>query len=366
MGLLAKPSSMQLLIVLSSLLVCAVHIRYINKRSLLGGDHHHHHHHDHEEPSDVYLPPPTEAPEPAEPIETTTLEVVAPADSYLVGDTDADAVETTTLEVEAPADSYLVGDTVADTVELKAGDDAVNTEAPIVETEASAKESEVTVVETEATVDATEAPVIAPKDSYIVEQVAPAETTITDAPKDSHIADTATESTQNTEAETEPPIVAPSDTYLVGSKIESTDTDAPIVTDAPTITDTPIVTDAPIDTDAPVQPKDSYIIDTEPPVDEPSDTYLAAEEEEEKEESNAGNTGTSTISAADEYEPTSSEGAPDDSSSVDETVAPGEENPLSPLHDNSVDEPVVTEDKHASGYWIDVSGDQDILVKYHG
>merc|ERR1719357_1025466 len=111
---------MQLLIVLSSLLVCAVHSRYINKRSLLGGDHHHHH----EEPSDVYLPPPTEAPEPAEPIETTTL------------------------EVEAPADSYLVGDTVADTVELKAGDDAVNTEAPIVETEASAKESEVTVVET--------------------------------------------------------------------------------------------------------------------------------------------------------------------------------------------------------------------------
>merc|ERR1711915_949264 len=264
MGLLAKPSSMQLLIVLSSLLVCAVHSRYINKRSLLGGDHHHHHHHDHEEPSDVYLPPPTEAPEPAEPVETTTLEVVA------------------------PADSYLVGDTVADTVELKAGDDAVNTEAPIVETEASA--------------DATEAPVIAPKDSYIVEQVAPAETTITDAPKDSHIADTATESTQNTEAETEPPVVAPSDTYLVGSKIESTDTDAPIVTDAPTITDTPIVTDAPIvteapiDTDAPVQPKDSYIVDTETPVDAPSDTYLAAEEEEEeKEESNAGNTETSTI-----------------------------------------------------------------------
>merc|ERR1711915_1079031 len=154
MGLLAKPSSMQLLIVLSSLLVCAVHSRYINKRSLLGGDHHHHHHHDHEEPSDVYLPPPTEAPEPAEPIETTTLEVVAPADSYLVGDTD---------------------------------DDAGNTEAPIVESEASAKESEVTVVETEATVDATEAPVIAPKDSYIVEQEVPAETTVTDAPKDSHI-----------------------------------------------------------------------------------------------------------------------------------------------------------------------------------
>merc|ERR1711915_899295 len=176
MGLLAKPSSMQLLIVLSSLLVCAVHSRYINKRSLLGGDHHHHHHHDHEEPSDVYLPPPTEAPEPAEPIETTTLEVVA------------------------PADSYLVGDTVADTVELKAGDDAGNTEAPIVESEASAKESEVTVVETEATVDATEAPVIAPKDSYIVEQEAPAETTVTDAPKDSHIDDAATESTQNNEA----------------------------------------------------------------------------------------------------------------------------------------------------------------------
>merc|ERR1719167_1989112 len=125
---------MQLLIVLSSLLVCAVHSRYINKRSLLGSDHHHHHHHHHdqEEPSDVYLPPPTEAPEPVEP-EATTL-VATP--------------ETTTLEVEAPADSYLVGDTVADTVELKAGDDAVDTEAPIVKTEASAKESEDTVVET--------------------------------------------------------------------------------------------------------------------------------------------------------------------------------------------------------------------------
>merc|ERR1711915_483065 len=134
---------------------------------------------------------------------------------------------------------------------------------------------------------------------------------------------------------------------------------APTITDTPIVTDAPIVTEAPTDTDAPVQPKDSYIVDAEPPVDAPSDTYLAAEEEEEKEESNAGNTETSTISAADEFEPTSSEGAPDDSSSVDET-------PVSPLHDNSVDEPVVTEDKHASGYWIDVSGDQDILVKYHG
>merc|ERR1711915_462274 len=140
---------------------------------------------------------------------------------------------------------------------------------------------------------------------------------------------------------------------------------APTITDTPIVTDAPIVTEAPTDTDAPIQPKDSYIVDTEPPVDAPSDTYLAAEEEEEKEESNVGNTETSTISAADEYEPTSSEGAPDDSSSVDETVAPGEETPVSPLHDNSVDEPVVTEDKPASGYWIDVSGDQDILVKYH-
>merc|ERR1711872_505676 len=73
--------------------------RYISKRSLLGGDHHHHHH---EEPSAVYLPPPGEEegiPELTEPVvETTTVLIVKPPESYLIGDSSDEAGE----EVSVP------------------------------------------------------------------------------------------------------------------------------------------------------------------------------------------------------------------------------------------------------------------------
>jgi len=331
--------------------------RYISKRSLLGGDHHHHHHH-HEEPAGVYLPPPSEEEAVAEVTEklveiTTTVPIVKPAETYL-------------SEEETTSD----GNSVSDVVDFKADEEPavteaaaiepadtyiVETEAPVVETEAPAEETTVAaikaaesyIVETEAPVveteDGTEEPVVEIADTYLVEEE---EVALVEATK-------------------------PAETYLVEEEAKTeehlSETEAPVVETEASNTEAPVAEIA-----------EAYLVGDEPEAVKPAETYLVGEEITNEDDGTDFNTEAPAIEAADVYlvpvESSSDVKQEDKTESVNagsgisseantDLENAAQDEAIEPVI-NSV-EPNIVKETQAEGYWIEVSGDRDVLVKYH-
>ena len=272
----------------------------------------------------MYLPPPSQENAVAEVTEkvveiTTTAPIVKPAESYLIEevatsdvvDLKADEEKTEAAAIE-PADTYIV-ETEAPVIE---------TEAPVEETTVGAiKPAESYIVETEAPVVETEAPLveatvaaIKPAESYIVETETPV--VETEAPL----------------VETTVAAIKPAESYIVE-------------TEAPMVETSSLVSEDISNEDAGAN--------SETPATEAADVYLVPEESSRDikgvDEIEVGNAGSEISSQAN---------ANIENPAKDEDINPDES------IKNSV-EPTVEKQGQAEGYWIEVSGDRDVLVKYH-
>ena len=265
--------------------------------------------------------------------EITTIVPIAavkPAETYLVEDA-------------AASDGEATEDSIPDVVDLKTDEDSsvepeaptiqpveiysveteatlVEVEAPEDETEAPAVETEGPVIGTEVSVSEAEAPAIKPAETYIVET----EATIA-----------------NTEAET----VA----SVVGTEGTVAETEAPAVK----IVETYLVEEEPVAPVEALKPTETYIVEEEittdgEPANEPTDEVAYDTDEIELNAGSDRSVGENT-----EAEGSSVENSPQvEEVKALETVA------------NSV-EPAIVKPNHVEGYWIEVSGDRDVLVKYH-
>ena len=92
---------------------------------------------------------------------------------------------------------------------------------------------------------------------------------------------------------------------------------------------------------------------TEATVIEPADGYLVPEE------NSSGNEG------AEEIEPVNNESeiSAEDNTGSENATQEGNLEGIEAVN-NSI-EPAIVKPKQAEGYWIEVSGDRDVLVKYH-
>ena len=192
---------------------------------------------------------------------------------------------------------------------------------------------EVTV--TEPAVAETEAPAVKPVDSYLV----------------SDVVDVRTDDNKTDEVETEAPVIKPDETYLVEEEIT---TYVPVESEA-------VTTEAAVEA-----------VETEAPAIKPAETYLVAGAQitaSEIEESAAAlnsiveeevlNEELTTQQAQqnEEANPIENASAPEEEVLAIETVS----NPL-----ELVEVETLIQTKPSNGYWIEVSGDKDALVQYHG
>merc|ERR1712106_122849 len=212
--------------------------------------------------------------------------------------------ETTTAAPVAavkPAETYLVE-------EEATVPDVVETEAPVVQ-------SEEPVVETEA-------PVVKPSETYIVD-------TVTEIP---------VVETETPLIVTEAPVIKPVDTYIVENE------------------EVVVVTEAPV-----VKPAETYIVETEAPVAE-----TEASEVDLSTEARLGEPIGDTESEVSAVEPAETYFVDEETTSQGETVVPVVVfEAIEPAVINNSLDSAAGKAEHANGYWIEVSGDRDVLVQYH-
>ena len=202
-----------------------------------------------------------------------------------------------------------------------------------------AKDSVTDVVDLKAEEDKSKAAAIEPADAYIIE----------------------TEATVAPVVETTVAAIKPAESYIVETEAPVVETEAPLVET----------------TVAAIKPAESYIVETEAPMVETSSLVS----EDISNEDAGTDSETHALEAADVYlVPEESSG---DIKGVDEIEVenagseissqananienPAKDEDINPDESikNSV-EPTVEKQGQAEGYWIEVSGDRDVLVKYH-
>merc|ERR1739838_699217 len=140
-----------------------------------------------------------------------------------------------------------------------------------------------------------------------------------------NVVDERTDEKETDVVETEAPLIKPAETYLVEEEI---------------------TTNSPVEPNSAAATTETYLVEVE------------TEEPEIKEEESAVD-----INSIAQEEKILSEEAP----STEEVLAiEPVSNSLEPKLVETVEEETVIQTKPSSGYWIEVSGDRDALVKYHG